>query len=181
VVWAACLAGLPGVLHAESGTRHTVYVDHAGPQSRLEWAVGGMHGTAAPGDVISTTVGDWEVTLEFDAIRCAVYCAYRRVRESGGRGASVDLLLLPVTTLRFYADLHSRPVSATVDPAGRGEPRAERLVSICYRQECSGGRRLPMPALVRHGSSPAPASLTLQALPIAGANPALPAAAPLLI
>jgi hypothetical protein len=110
----------------------------------LELSVGLWKATAVPGDVLSTTTAGWQVTVEFDAVHCAVYCTYRRTRDAG-------LLPPPVTTIRFFAGGAAKAVIAVVDPAGTGSPRAAGRERAEREQPCTGGKRILVAALVVHG------------------------------
>jgi len=118
-------------------------VPNVGPESRLELSVGLWKAAVAPGDVISTTAAGWEVTVDFDAVHCAVYCSYRRTRDAG-------LLPPPVTTIRFFAGGAARPVTAVVDPAGVRAPRAASRERAGSEQPCTAGKKLVLVALVVH-------------------------------
>jgi len=118
-------------------------VPNVGAESRLELSVGLWKAAVAPGDVISTTAAGWEVTVDFDAVHCAVYCSYRRTRDAG-------LLPPPVTTIRFFAGGAARPVTAVVDPAGVRAPRAASRERAGSEQPCTAGKKLALVALVVH-------------------------------
>ncbi len=100
--WAALLVCLVGAAQAESNV-YRYYVPHSGAVSKVEWS--------SPG------VG-WDVSVGYDAVRCEVFCTYRRTRDSFGPTALSHFLLPPATTIRLYGDSGAKPETVIVDPAG---------------------------------------------------------------
>ena len=133
---------------------YKVNTSHAGPGSRVEFEVGGRTAAVSPGDVISLTSGEWEVTVTFDAVHCEVACAYRRIR-------STSLLSPPVTTIRFYPDRWSAAQQTTVDPAGISLPKSTTGRQRAAETDGIPERGMTVTGLVRFGavaSSATPAS-----------------------
>jgi hypothetical protein len=99
---AALLVCLVGAAQAESKV-YRYYVPHSGALSKVEWS--------SPG-------AGWDVSVGYDAVRCEVFCTYRRTRDSFGPTALSHFLLPPATTIRLYGDSGSNPETVIVDPAG---------------------------------------------------------------
>jgi hypothetical protein len=100
--WAALLVCMVGAAQAESNV-YRYYVPHSGALSKVEWS--------GPG-------AGWDVSVGYDAVRCEVFCAYRRTRDSFGPTALSHFLLPPATTIRLYGDSGAKPETVIVDPAG---------------------------------------------------------------
>lgn len=161
---AALLLFVAGAAQAEADV-YRYYIHHSGPASKIEWSNPGA---------------GWDVTVGFDSEHCAIYCAYRRIRDGFGPVALTHFLLPPPTVIRVYRDPSSAPETLTVDPAGLRHPRLDCCDGACPSQSGIPGRGFaswiqPVDsqfALAR----PNPVRLTAQATPRA-----LPAAAPLRI
>jgi hypothetical protein len=173
---AICLSGL---LHAQStyevpipdsGTpaKFELYVtysptdavfDHA---AALEFTVPGGSLYTAP----AISLGDWEVTVYVDVVRCGIYCAYRRKRETSNGTFLLDLLQPPVTAIRVYTGSAARPAILFVDPAGLKLPVAASNIVITSEALGILGRRLFRSALapVNASKSLAPQPAPLLAL-----------------
>jgi hypothetical protein len=121
---------------------YKVNTPHAGLGSRVEFEVGGRTAAVAPGDVISVTSGEWEVTVTFDAVHCEVACAYRRIRAT-------SLLSPPVTTIRFYPERLSAAQQTTVDPAGISLPKSTTGRRGAAETDGIPERRMPTAELVQ--------------------------------
>jgi hypothetical protein len=102
---------LPGVLRAES----EFYVVRI-PQS------------VAPSGVASSIsrVGDWEISVAFDATRCEIYCAYRRF----GRTPLTSLMRPPIAAIQIWRTPQSQPEVVWADPAGLSLPRVTGRVPV---------------------------------------------------
>jgi hypothetical protein len=84
--------------------------------------------------------GGWEVTVDFDAVRCELHCTYRRLRFAGG------LLPRPATTIQVRTDFASKPITIVVDPAGLGLPSAVSVGSARSDDICASGRHFFAPS-----------------------------------
>jgi hypothetical protein len=93
----------------------------------------------------------WDVAVSFDARTCQVFCEYRR--KTGGW----SLFLPPVVQLRIYVNGASRPVTATIDPAGAALPRFTQTRAPLGDRACLGGRLAVTTAVFE--STPIAASL----------------------
>lgn len=118
--------------------------------SRIELSVGNgsVRTSAMPA---ATSVGDWEVTVAFDADRCEISCVYRRIRD-------VTHWLPPVAVIRFYASPGSQPTNITIDPAGLTLPTATGRALVVPEQTCMPPRRLLGAVLSQGGDEPTPSS-----------------------
>lgn len=114
--WAALLVCLVGAAQAESNV-YRYYVPHSGALSKVEWS--------SPG-------AGWDVSVGYDAVRCEVFCAYRRTRDSFGPTALTHFLLPPATTIRLYRDSGSKPETVIVDPAGLRFPHLDGREGIQF-------------------------------------------------
>jgi hypothetical protein len=103
------------------------------PGARVEVSVGAWRGLISPGETVSTSGAGWQVTIAFDAERCAVYCAYRPLR---------NLLAPPVVTIGVLAGLGSAPRTFSIDPISRSLPRAGGKPAASYQQFGAPSRRL---------------------------------------
>jgi len=147
---------VPGMLHArtlpDSGSQvFHIRVAISGPPSKIEWDMAYSSFEAG-----ATRVGDWEVTVAFDAAKCEIHCTYRRAQRAFGATSLADLWLPPVTTIRLYTDPESQPATVIVDPAGLRLPSAASKTLVTQEKLCVPGRRLAVP--VQQVESEAPAS-----------------------
>ncbi len=76
------------------------------------------------GSAASHSLGGWEVTAEFDPIRCEVYCVYRQKPGAFGRTPLVTFPAPPITVVEVYTGPASKPSIVVFDPAGLGLPSA---------------------------------------------------------
>jgi hypothetical protein len=121
------------------------------PGARAEVSIGVWRGMISPGETASATAAGWEVTVEFDAARCAVYCSYRPLR---------NLLAPPVVTMRLFAGLNSQPRTFSIDPISRHLPRAGGKTIASHEQLGAPSRRLAnvVPVFARIAGDAAPFS-----------------------
>ena len=88
----------------------------------------------------ATRVGDWEVTVVLDVLRCEISCAYRLKRDVFGRTHSGSLLP-PVAEIHLDTGFGSPPITLIVDPAGLLLPSAARTFPISQDKLCVPTRK----------------------------------------
>ncbi|SPE40726.1 hypothetical protein SBA3_3880019 [Candidatus Sulfopaludibacter sp. SbA3] len=102
-----------------------IYKFHlARPPAKAEWS--------------STRVGNWDVTVTWDAAKCEISCAYRFKRQP----TAANLLAPPVVSVRLYSDFVSIPEVVTVDPAGLSLPTVALHSAVSSNQPYIPGRKL---------------------------------------
>jgi hypothetical protein len=153
-----------GAAQAESNV-YRYYVPHSGALSKVEWSSPGI---------------GWDVSVGYDAVRCEVFCTYRRTRDSFGPTTLLHFLLPPTTTIRLYGDSGSKPETVIVDPAGLRFPHLNGCEAMQFEWFGIPGRSVAaIPAAVDSDrAAPRPTSDSVL-LPMAPRT--LAAAAPLRI
>ncbi len=154
---------LPGLLQAQSkpaGTAvYTIHIRQAAPPSRLDVyfpiAPGGLK--PAAGAVSAASLGDWEVTVAYDAGLCEIYCEYRRKRDEFGR-PQLGLWMPPIAAIQVDMGSGSKPDTVMVDPAGLRFPAAASHVALTHEEIYIPGRKLVSAGLVAEFGDRAPTS-----------------------
>jgi len=109
----------------------------------------------------ATRVGDWEVTVAFDIVRCEISCAYRQKQDTFGR-VRLGSLLAPVIEIRIDTGFGSRPETVLLDPAGLLLPTATRSVRFTPDQLCIPARKISNATLQPAGAAALSAALQPQ-------------------
>jgi hypothetical protein len=96
-------------------------------------------------------VGDWEITVAVDTVRCEVHCSYRRVAQAFGQTTLVAHAAPPLTVIRLYTGAASNPATLIIDPARLNVPTIRTNSPVSRGQLFLSARRSSAPMLVAIG------------------------------
>lgn len=115
----AALGCLPALAQARPAAGEPIYIIHisgSAPLAKVEL-------------LVTQGSEEWDVSADYDSIRCEIRCTWRRKRDEFGQTPLVPLRLAPKAVIRLYVDFASLPATVMVDPAGAAPPYATRDVS----------------------------------------------------